>query len=130
MFANPVLQQGKAENQAERPKHEQEDQRQRAEVSKKVLASPGRFDVPGNSRPRPPGIAIKPGGKAKLPADSAWKDDGLKRIQQDEENEKNAGNGGKNHHGTMVMLRPEMVADLVLHSRDRYHIFSQLGRTE
>ena len=75
----------------------------------------------GNLRPRSPGIAIKPGSKAKLPADSAGQDDGLKRIQQDEENEKNAGNGRKNHHGTMVMLRPEMVADLA--RRDRRHIF-------
>jgi len=84
----------------------------------------------GNSRPRPPGIAIKPGGQTKLPADSAGQDDGFKRIQQDEENEKNAGNGGKNHHGTRLMLRPEMVADLVSHSRDRHHIFTQLAGTE
>jgi len=66
----------------------------------------------GNSRPRSPGIAIKPGSKTKLSPDSAGKDDGFKRIQQDEENEKNTGNGAENHHGTMVILRPEMVADL------------------
>ena len=76
----------------------------------------------GNSRPRSPGIAIKPRGKAKLSADSPGQDDGFKRIQQDEENEKNPGNGGKNHHGTMVILRREMLADLV--GRDRHHIFS------
>ena len=84
----------------------------------------------GNFRPRFPGIAIKPGGKTKLPADSAGKNDGFKRIQQDEKNEENTGNGAEDHHGTMLMLRPEMVADLVSHSRDRYHIFSQLGGTE
>jgi hypothetical protein len=42
-----------------------------------------------------------------LPADSAGKDDGLKRIQQDEKNEENPGNGGKNRHGTMLLLKPE-----------------------
>src|SRR6266699_87945 len=107
VFANPVLQQCKAENQAEGPKHEQEDQRQRPEVPKEILPPAGRFDMPCNSRPRSPGIAIKPGGKAKLSADSAGKNDGLKRIQQDEENEKNTGNGAENHHGTMVLLKPE-----------------------
>ena len=66
----------------------------------------------GNSRPRSPGIAIKPGSQAKLSADSSGKNDGFKRIQQDEENEKNPGNGGKNRHGTK-MLRPEMVADFL-----------------
>ena len=66
----------------------------------------------GNSRPRSPRVPIKPGSQTKLPADSAGKNDGFKRIQQDEENEKNPGNGGKNHHATMVIPRPEMVADL------------------
>ena len=65
----------------------------------------------GNPRPRSPGIAIKPGSQAKLSADSAGKNDGFKRIQQDKENEKNPGNGGKNRHKTKMMLRPEMVAD-------------------
>jgi len=49
----------------------------------------------GNSRPRPPGIAIKPGGQTKLPADSAGQDDGFKRIQQDDEADAEAGNGSR-----------------------------------
>src|SRR5205823_13896137 len=96
MFANPVLQQGKAQNQTEGPKHEQEDQRQRPEVPEEILPPARRLDMAGNSRPRSPGIAIKPGSKTKLSPDSAGKDDGFKRIQQDEENEKITGNGGKN----------------------------------
>ena len=59
----------------------------------------------GNSRPRSPRVPIKPGSQTKLPADSAGKNDGFKRIQQDEENEKNPGNGGKNHHETKVCYR-------------------------
>jgi hypothetical protein len=65
-----------------------------------------------DSRPWSPGIAIKPGSQTKLPADSARKNDSLKCIQQDKENKKNTSDSGKNHHGTMVILRPEMVADL------------------
>ena len=59
----------------------------------------------GNSRPRSPRVPIKPGSQTKLPADSAGQDDGFKRIQQDEENEKNTGNGAENHHETKVCYR-------------------------
>ena len=61
----------------------------------------------GNFRPRFPGIAIKPGGKAKLPPDSARKNDRLKRIQQNKQNEENTGDGKKNHHGTEVTVKRE-----------------------
>src|SRR5438552_7173929 len=111
VFANPVLQQGKAKNQAKGPQHEQENQRQRPEVPEKILPPARRLNMTGNFRPRSPRIAIKPGSQTKLPPDSAGKNDGFKRIQQDEENEENTGNGGKNRHKTKMMLRPEMVAD-------------------
>jgi hypothetical protein len=52
----------------------------------------------GDCSPWTPSPAIEPCGQTKLALHSSWQNDGLKRIEENEENDHDADNGGENLH--------------------------------
>src|SRR5258708_25226758 len=82
MPANAVLKQRETKNQACRPECQQQNQRQRPEVSKKTLLPRDILDARGNLSPRNPRPPVEPRRQFEMPRHPAGQHHGLKRIQQ------------------------------------------------
>src|SRR5579872_6235971 len=109
MFSRAVLQQRKTEDQAAGPQREQEKQRKRPKVAKKVFAATRRLDQACNLVPRFPGITVEPHCDTKFPPHPARQDNRFKRVQQDCEDNGDTGDGGENKHSRVSVAK--MVAD-------------------
>src|SRR5260370_37230329 len=91
MFAQAVLHTGESENQPKRPKTQQREQRHRSKVRQETFAPVRGLNMPPHSGPDAPGFLVEPGRHAKKsPLDAPRQNDGLKRINQDDEDESNA----------------------------------------
>jgi hypothetical protein len=96
-----VLQQRKAEDQAECPQGKQKNQREGAEISEKILASAARSNVGRDLAPGNPGAAIEPGSEAELPPHPPRENHRLEGIQENAEDDDKAQDAGKNVHGVV-----------------------------
>ena len=98
MPPHPVLNQRESKNQSRRPKPQQQNQRQRPEISQKTFA-PVHFDPARQPDPGNPGVAVEPGCQAERALYFARKNDSFEGVQQDGEDNQNAKNDSKGVHG-------------------------------
>ena len=96
MLARSVLQQGKTKNQPRCPKGQQENKRQGSEIAEKIFPPGLALNMTCEFAPRNPGPPIEPARDPEATPHSARQHDGLKRIQEDGEDEDNS-DDGKNH---------------------------------
>ncbi len=105
VFAGSILQQGETKDQPDRPQDQQEDERQRSEVAKKILPPRARRNSAGDGAIRDPGAPVEPAGQPEKTAlHPARQDDGLERIQQNAKDGNNSGDGENDmHQAEMIM---------------------------
>src|SRR5258706_7213058 len=87
MVTEPVLHESKSNDQPDRPEPKQHNQRQRPEISKKILSPRSLADVLGCACPRPPRVAIKQTRKPRPTLHPPRQNNRLKRIQEDGKND-------------------------------------------
>ncbi len=92
MPAEAVLQTRKTEYQAESPEAQQKNQRQRSEVGQKAFTPRCRLDAPRNPHPSRPCGSVKESGDSEGALDAARQHDRFKGVEQNNEDEDNAGN--------------------------------------
>src|SRR6266700_7562070 len=98
MFASAELQKCEPKDQSAGPEAQQRNHGERPEITEKSFAASLRVDVTGQSRPRPPCVAIEPACDAELPPHSAWEDYGLEGIEQDRQRNTDTDDNGKSSH--------------------------------
>ncbi len=93
------MQYREAKNQTEGPNAQEKQQRDGTEVAEEAFPSASGFDARRDLSPRNPGAAVKPKGQPELAAHAPWQNDGFKGVQQNAENDEDAGGGEKDMHG-------------------------------
>src|SRR5580693_2299026 len=104
MLTRAVLQQGETEDQGRSPQTEQDKQRERSEVTKKIFSLAGRFYVCGDFSPRNPGSPVEPRCESILSTNSPGQHHGFKGVEQDGEDYKQADDGDDNVHVGSICL--------------------------
>src|SRR5215469_16075241 len=104
MLARAELQKCEAEDQTSRPNPEQRNHGERAEISEKSFAPGLRCDVACQSRPGNPGVAVEKVGNAELAANTTRERDGFKGVEEDRQNDQNAGDDGENVHWIKIKM--------------------------
>ena len=88
MLAQSVLHTGKSENQPHRPEAQQDNKRQRSKIGEKTFAPVRGLDTPAYAYPKAPCIFVEPRRNTEMALNAPWQNDCLKRIHQDDEDEK------------------------------------------